>query len=72
MRPTALVSRDRKAQGEHDNCAARYERRTDIRAFPFAIRIDSIRYANRFESIRFVKKSAFRFTSRHAVFALNK
>ena len=32
----------------------------------------SIRYANRFESIRFVKKSAFRFTSCHAVFALNK
>ena len=27
-----------------------------IRAFQFAIRIDSIRYANRFESIRFVKK----------------
>jgi len=26
-----------------------------IRAFQFAIRIDSIRYANRFESIRFVK-----------------
>ena len=25
------------------------------RAFQFAIRIDSIRYANRFESIRFVK-----------------
>ena len=33
------------------------------RAFRFAIRIDSIRYANRFESIRFVKKSAFRFTN---------
>ena len=28
----------------------------DSRAFQFAIRIDSIRYANRFESIRFVKK----------------
>ena len=27
------------------------------RAFQFAIRIDSIRYANRFESIRFVKKN---------------
>ena len=26
------------------------------RAFQFAIRIDSIRYANRFESIRLVKK----------------
>ena len=33
---------------------------------------NSIRYANRFESIRFEKKSAFRFTSCHAVFALNK
>ena len=42
------------------------------RAFQFAIRIDSIRYANRFELIRFVKKSAFRFTSCHAAFALNK
>ena len=31
-------------------------------AFQFAIRIDPIRYANRFESIRFAKKSAFRFT----------
>ena len=40
------------------------------RAFQFAIRIDSIRYANRFESIRLVKKSAFRFTSSHAVFFL--
>jgi len=39
------------------------------RAFQFAIRIDSIRYANRFESIRLVKKSAFRFTSSHAVFS---
>jgi len=42
------------------------------RASQFAIRIDSIRYANQFyslcESIRFVKKSAFRFTSCHAVF----
>jgi len=38
------------------------------RAFQFAIQIDSIRYANRFESIRFVKKSAFRFTRCHAVF----
>ena len=28
----------------------------EIRAFQFAIRIDSIRYANRFESVRFVKK----------------
>ena len=37
------------------------------RAFQFAIRIDSL-----CESIRFVKKSAFRFTSCHAVFALNK
>jgi len=27
-----------------------------IRAFQFAIRIDSIRYTNRFEYIRFVKK----------------
>jgi len=42
------------------------------RAFQFAIRIDSIRYANRFESIPFCKKSAFRFTSCHAGFALNK
>jgi len=40
----------------------------NVRAFQFAIRIDSIRYANRFESIRLVKKSAFRFTSCHAVF----
>ena len=32
------------------------------RAFQFAIRIDSIRYANRLESICLVKKSAFRFT----------
>ena len=39
------------------------------RAFQFAIRIDSIRYANRYESIRLVKKSAFRFTSCHAVFS---
>jgi len=38
------------------------------RAFQFAIRIDSIRYANRLESIRLVKKSAFRFTSCHAFF----
>jgi len=38
------------------------------RAFQFAIRIDCIRYANRLESIRLVKKSAFRFTSCHAVF----
>jgi len=30
--------------------------------------MDSIRYANRFESIRFVKKSAVRFTICHAVF----
>jgi len=37
-------------------------RRPSTRAFQLAIRIDSIRYANRFESIRFVKKSAFRFT----------
>jgi len=29
------------------------------RAFQFAIRIDSIRYANRFESIRFVKNRLF-------------
>ena len=41
------------------------------RAFQFAIRIDSIRYANRLESIRFVKKSAFRFTSCHAAFLAN-
>ena len=27
------------------------------RTFQFAIRIDSIRYVNRFESIRFVKKN---------------
>ena len=46
--------------------------RVRTRAFQFAIRIDSIRYANRLESIRSVKKSAFRFTSGHAVFALNK
>ena len=39
------------------------------RAFQFAIRIDSIRYANRFELIRLVKKSAVRFTSCHAVFS---
>ena len=38
----------------------------------FESRFDYIRYANRFESIRSVKKSAFRFTSCHAVFALNK
>jgi len=44
----------------------------DSRAFQFVIRIDWIRYANRFESIRFVKKLAFRFTSCHAVYALNK
>jgi len=37
------------------------------RAFQFANRFDSL-----CESIRFVKKSAFRFTSCHAVFALNK
>ena len=54
MRPTALVSRDWKAQGEHDNCAARYERRTDIRAFPFAIRIDSIQFVMRIDSNLFV------------------
>jgi len=44
---------------------------TDLgsRAFQFAILIDSIRYANRFESIRLVKKSAFRFTSCRAVFS---
>jgi len=35
-------------------------------------RFDSIRYVNRFESIRFVKKSTFRFTSCYAVYALNK
>jgi len=29
------------------------------RAFQFAIRIDSIRYANRFKSIRFVKNRPF-------------
>jgi len=29
------------------------------RAFQFAIRIDSIRYANRFESIRFVNNRPF-------------
>ena len=29
------------------------------RAFQFAIQIDSIRYANRFESIRFVKNRPF-------------
>jgi len=29
------------------------------RAFQFAIRIDSIRYANRFESIRLVKNRPF-------------
>ena len=34
-------------------------------------RFESIRYANRFESIRFVKKSAFRFTSCHAAFLAN-
>ena len=38
------------------------------KAFQFAIRIYSIRYANRFEWIRFIKKSAFRFTSCHTVF----
>jgi len=42
--------------------------RCNTRAFEFAIRIDSIRYASRFGSIRLVKKSAFRFTSCHAVF----
>ena len=31
----------------------------DGRAFPFAIPFDSIRYANRFESIRFVKNRPF-------------
>jgi len=31
-------------------------------------RFDSIRCANRFESIRFLKKSAFRFSSCHVVF----
>ena len=31
-------------------------------------RFESICYANRFESIRFVKKSAFRYTCCHAVF----
>ena len=40
------------------------------RAFQFAIRIDSIRFGMRIDS--FCKKSAFRFTSCHAVFALNK
>jgi len=50
----------------------RSEVSVNSRAFQFAIRIDSIRYANRFESIRFVKKSAIRFTSCYAVFALNK
>ena len=33
--------------------------RLKSRAFQFAIRIDSIRYANRFESIRFVKNRPF-------------
>jgi len=42
------------------------------RASQLAIRVDSIRYANLFESILFVKKLAFRFTSCDAVFALNK
>ena len=44
------------------------------RAFQFAIRIDSIRFVMRIDSNRFVlwKKSAFRFTSCHTVFALNK
>jgi len=32
-------------------------------------RFESIRYANRLELIRLVKKSAFRFTSCHAVFS---
>jgi len=49
--------------------APSWPRRIGGRAFQFAIRIDSIRYANRFESIRLVKKSAFRFTSCHAVFS---
>ena len=40
------------------------------RAFQFAIRIYSIRFVMRIDS--FCKKSAFRFTSCHAVFALNK
>jgi len=43
----------------------------ETRAFQFAIRIDSIRFDSLCESIRidsFCKKSAFRFTSCHAVF----
>jgi len=41
-----------------------------ITAFQFTIRIDSIRFVMRIDSNRFVlqKKSAFRFTSCHAVF----
>jgi len=54
-------------------CPLNVDLRTDhhalVRAFQFAIQIDSIRYANRFESIRIVKKSVFRFTSCHAVFS---
>ena len=50
----------------------RATKRVYVRAFQFAIRIDLIRYANRLESIHFVKKkSAFRFTSCHAAFLAN-
>ena len=58
-------------------CLRSFVRAAISRAFQFAIQIDSILFvmridANGFESIRFVKKSAFRFTSCYAVFALNK
>jgi len=48
-----VVTADKK------NNNAIHSARLATRAFQFAIRIDSIRYANRFESIRFVKKWPF-------------
>ena len=41
---------------KHDGKIGGLNVQLTTRAFQFAIRIDSIRYANRFESIRFVKK----------------
>ena len=58
-------------QDVNDDSQYSYSRLGETRAFQFAIRIDSIRFDSLCESIRidsFCKKSAFRFTSCHAVF----
>ena len=62
------------SSGKRPQCGPvrRYKDTVKTRAFQFVIRIDSIRFANRFESILFVKKIGLRFTSCRAVFALNK